>query len=185
MSLDLAAVKAALKEWIVATSGLPDEQVIWDHKKVDRGLPEPYIILDIKSLRQVGQPRVQQFTRPTPGQYDDPILPGEEIEIRTETSHELLILVQGWAEDPISLLQPVRRNCALPSIRRGLRNAGIGVGELRTITEIGGVQDPRAVMDVKLFLTDTVSEFIGYIETVEITDHIAVPEETFRVSMGV
>jgi hypothetical protein len=183
--VNLTAIKTAISAWVVAASGVDAELVVWTQKMIGLRLPPPYFTLHLAALRQIGQPQQQTVTldpEPDPPEYP--------LEVQVENSYELTFTIQAWGgEDPTSLLLTVQAGAALPSIRRALREAGVGLGELEQVEEHGGVQGandlgPRASMDCTAFVRGLVIEELPAIETVRITDNVITPPETFDVTVG-
>lgn len=178
--MTVAAFKAALSAWVVAATGLEASRVVWTHKEIGLGLPMPYVTLAINNEHQIGEAR-----RSTVERVDDPsapederVQPGEELEHLVETSHELLVTMTAWDEDPFTLLLDVKRKASLPTIRDALREARVGLGECEDVQEKGGVREPCATMQVHCFIRLTASEYLTYIETAEATLAFATPPET-------
>jgi len=178
----LADLKAALSAWVVSVSDVPADQVVWTQKVLGLKLPPPYFTLRVLNLRQIGQPQQQTVTLdPAPSMPDYPL------EVQSECSYEFSFSVTAWAgDDSTDLLLDVQAKAALPSIRRALRNAGVGLGELEQVVEHGGVQpgeSARASMDCTAFVRMVVTEELSAIETVRVTDNTITPPETFDVTV--
>ena len=76
----------------------------------------------------------------------------------------------------VALLNAVRGRCALPSQKKVLRDANIGLIEAERVRAIQGVRDavlfePRAYLDVHFYLASEDSEFADRIDTVLVTDN--------------
>lgn len=183
--MDLADIKAAISAWVVAASGLEVGRVVWTQKMIGLKLPAPYVTLHLAGLRLIGQPQQSTVTLDP-----EPEIPDYPLEVRSEASYELTFTVQTWGgADPTALLLDVQAKAALPTIRRALRAAGVGLGELEQVEEHGGVQGanelgPRASMDCTAFVRGLVTEDLSAIETVRITDNVITPPETFEVTVG-
>lgn len=182
--MTLADLKAALSAWVVSASEVSADQVVWTQKMIGLRLPPPYFTLRVVNLRQIGQPQ-QQTVVLDPA----PSIPDYPLEVQSECSYEFSFSVTAWAgDDSTDLLLDVQAKAALPSIRRALRNAGVGLGELEQVVEHGGVQGAnelggRASMDCTAFVRMVVTEELSAIETVRITDNTITPPETFDVAV--
>lgn len=179
--MNLATIQEALRGWVVAASSLPDGCVAWGHETIGRGMPQPYITMQLRSLRQIGHPEV------THAEIEGTPDAGAEIEVTSSTTLELIVALQAFADDPVGLLQSVRNAGSAPALRATLRDAGIGLADFRAVFEFGGVQGQgngsRGAAELRCYVRDTATERLGYIETVEITDHVTDPEETFTVTL--
>lgn len=184
--MNLADLKAALSAWVVSASEVDAEQVVWTQKMIGLRLPPPYFTLRVLSLRQIGQPQQQTVVL-------DPVppIPTYPMEVQSECSYEFSFSITSWAgDDSTDLLLDVQAKAALPSIRRALRNAGVGLGLLEEVVEHGGVQGPnelggRASMDCTAFARMVVTEELSAIDRVSITDSTITPPETFEVAVEV
>jgi hypothetical protein len=184
--MNLATIKEALSAWVVAASGLPDEQVVWSKQSLGLRLPEPYIVLSAKGLRQIGQAQIRREARdPDEEQY---IEPGEELRYSADSWSDLSFRVQAFGDDALGLLETVKAKVVLPSIRDALVAANIGLNDIGPVSEEGGVPGPgvgpRAVMDAVASVADTVSEYEGFIDWATIENQMESPSSYVDVDVS-
>jgi hypothetical protein len=188
MSIAWHTVEDALHAWAVAGTGLAAEQVIWAQQAGPR--PEgPYVSLRLITVQPLGQDWSDS------ADADDP-QPGAEIAFRTRGVREAQLSVQCFAgvdgnatggATPLARLMAMVAIARAPFQQTALNAAGIGVasfGPVQSIDAVLGssVFEPRAVMDVRLFLAAEVVTVGTYVEFVEIANlntgtNTWVPEE--------
>lgn len=171
-----STVEDAIHAWIVAGSGLPAAKVVW---ALQRGpIPEsPYISARCAVLRSPG---IDWIDAEATG---DPI-PSDGARLRVRGPRVATLELQCFA-DPTdaagaaaqSILNDVVASARLPSVREGLRAAGVGVSTSEPIQFAGVVTDkvgfePRAITRVMLHLANEVSETGPNIETVQLVNQI-------------
>lgn len=182
-----STVENALHAWVVAGSGLPAARVVWSGEPVARPTP-PYITIKIAGVRKVGEDWRQTRDAPAPASA------GEEIVHSVRGRRELSITLQCFDGDatgvnmPLALLERVKTSVRLPTIHAGLRAAGVGVAAFGNVTAIDTAQlgasrfEPRAILDLRAFVSSEVEEFTTYIQHAEVTREAPPPEITFTVS---
>lgn len=180
--MNLVDIKAALSAWVVSASGLPADQVVWSKKSLGLKLPEPYVVLSARSLKQIGQAQIRREERDPDDMYEEEVAEGEELRISADSWSDLTVRIQAFGEDALGLLETVKAKVVLPSIRDALVAANIGLNDLGPVTEEGGVPDQaRAVMEVVASVADTVSELEGYIDWATIEDNLSDPPSVVDV----
>src|SRR5690606_2698590 len=106
----------------------------------------------------------------------------EEIVHRSRGMREATLSIQCFAgvdgaatgaSAPAALLHSVVAAANLPTRRAALNAAGVGIGSLGPVQSIDGVLgssvfEPRATLEVRLFLTGEVTELGTYVESVDL-----------------
>lgn len=167
-------IEDAIRTWIKNGSGLPDESVIWAQYGGPRPT-DPWISINTTSLDQVGVDFSKRRTNPASNGHD-----GQELVTTTRGIRRGTLSIQCFAVSPsdgqsaISILTDVVAAAYIPSVRRALDAAGVGLSDFSPVRSIGAVInqttfEPRAVVDVTFYATSAVDEFTTYIEHVEIT----------------
>ncbi len=162
---DLTDVENAIAAWVMGASGLDADHVQW----ADQGLPRPagpWI-----SLKVISDDSAGAWT-----DVEDAAEPQDGAEIR-HVARELVrqvLSVQCFAgaalgvASAIALLRKVRGKIALPEAAEVLKDGGVGVGTVGPIRNVGaaraGAFEPRASMDVVIFLASEEEELGTYIE---------------------
>lgn len=170
-----AATEKAIQNWVVIGSGLAADKVIWSQQDGPRPA-SPYIALRPASLAATGIDWVDVVDSEAP-------TPGNEIEyhVRGPRIVELWMQCHGVVatgdQSPVAILESVRTSHRLPSVRKPLKDAKIGVADSTPVSYLGSTInnanfEPRAVMSVTLHLASDVSEPGTVIESAEITGDV-------------
>lgn len=119
--------------------------------------------------------------------------PGEEVIHRVRGPRELFVrltcfaAVAVGATMPLAILNTVKTRRRLPSVKSLLQTAGCGVARFSTAVAVPGIIgtkfEPRATMDVAIFLMEELTELGTLIETLEITNEIPEPDDEFVVTL--
>lgn len=177
------AVEDAIHAWAVSGTGLAGSRIIWSEQNGPR--PDtPYVTLLFIGNRQVGVDwtEIEDVSDPDPG---------EEIRHKVRGKRVATLSVQCFGGDatgtsaPDELLEGMRSSARLPSVAASLVAVGLGVGEMGPVQRAGAVRqetvfEPRATMDVMLFVGAEVEELGTYISNAEVENQIS--GETFTVS---
>lgn len=172
MARDWGAVQDAIRAWVKTASGLADGAVIWSHQDGPRP-SRPFMTVRLTAITATGDDWVESL-------YDGDRPAGQEIEKRVTGTREITVSVQAYtgsstgSSTATALLTKVQIALALPSIRAALNDAGIGVLSRGSVTDLSAVLEDkfegRAALEARFTTTDDISEYIGYIETVEVTE---------------
>ncbi len=174
-----STVEAAITRWVATSSGLGLTRVAWGQQPMP-AIAAPSITMRLRRLRRFGQDWLTVAEAASPA-------PGAEIEHRLGGTRVVTLSLECCAEAgtgafmAVALLEAVRTGYRLPSVHDTLVAAGVGVGRPEDVLGIDGfvadgiVFEPRATLDIPLWLASEVVETGTYIETVEIenedTDH--------------
>jgi hypothetical protein len=165
-------VENAIYAWVVAGSGLPGEQVIWDNPNQPRPTA-PYIAMRITGYQPIGQDWVNLGDAPADPQ------PLADITVIARGQRQFTIALRCFAvaltgdNSAGSILSRVLSAMSLPSIREALNAAGLGLSIINPIQIIDGVLgsstfEPRASVDIRVFVTYEATELGTYIEHADI-----------------
>lgn len=177
MTLDVAATKKAIHDWVVAGAQLTATSVLWaGQDKAKRPASGAWASLRIVSDRDLGLGWSRQDDNPTP-------TPGAELQVEHENMSEALLRIELHhigATDAFAVMAMLRRLRAarrMESQQELLRAANVGLLSVEEVRDgTGGIQstlvEPRATVDVRLQLSSYLVEYMTYIETVEITGEI-------------
>lgn len=178
MPANWTAIEDAIRAWVKTGSGLADAKVIWADQTGARPAG-PFVTIRIGDLLALGAvDEVEELTdlgRPA----------GQEVEQRVVGLREFPVSVQAFgpavagAGTAREYLSKVQTALALPSVRDALEAAGVSSfdqGVVRTVNELVGTKyEGRAILECRFYLLESVSEFSGYIETVEATSYMGPP----------
>ncbi len=115
---------------------------------------------------------------------DDTVRAGEEVLMVVRANYEATLSVQCYGGShvgdtkPMAVLQNVAMRALLPSVRAALEAVDVGVTSVGPINDVGDViskttWEPRAHMDVKLWIAAEVSETGTVIDNVDVTFEVA------------
>lgn len=173
MSVTWADIENALRTAVVnGTTEMDDEQIIWS----DQGGPRPttnFITLSLGPLTTVGQPTITNT-------FDEDAAAGEEMETAVTILQAFTLRIQAFdfesTGDPTARgsLSRLQASLALPSQRAALASVGISIFDYGSVqpnaVAANGRFEARAILDVRCYLNESVSERNTYIESVEVTD---------------
>lgn len=180
MSLNWTTVENALAVWARTGSGLASGQVGWWGQGVARPAGQ-YISISLISIRNPGRDwvTIRNAEDPEDGAEIEHVVAGNRIAlIRMQCIGGATIGAASCA----SLLNKVITSQALPTVMAALQAAGIGIGIVSPVTALGGdinqKFEPRATVDINLFLAEELVGTGTYIETVEVTNDTTAEEFT-------
>lgn len=175
-----SALEDALRAWVMAGSGLAAGQVIFQ-QQTGRRPDGAFATVRVGGSRQVGAfDEVQNLT-------DIGRDPGSEIELRVTGIRELPVTVQFFSAASVGDVTPTETAArtqlalSLPSVRTALAAAGLtpfDAGSINNIAALLGTKfEARAVLETRFYSIRTLSEFAGYIDTVNTRDFMGPPQE--------
>lgn len=186
MSIDWVTVEAALQDWVESGSGLADGQVIFAAQNGPRPA-KPLITIRLELGPPVGlDGLVISDTDGAPA--------GQEITRTSRGLRNLTVDLQAFSDaargtqSPMALLEAVASRLSLQTQRDALGAANLGLISIGSVSRVDGVVnsttfEPRAILSVRFLVTSETAEELTYIETVEVTDEIAEPDNTFDVTI--
>lgn len=174
-------VEDAIRTWVKNASGLSDAHVLWAEQTGARPPSGDFMTIRLGDIVPLGA--VDELLELT--DLDRPA--GQEIELRAMGVREFHVSVQAFSAATVrgntarAQLARVQNALRLPSFRDALDEVGLSpfdAGTVRNVTELVGTKfEGRAVLDVRFYVADTVSEFVGYIDDVETTSYMGPPDE--------
>ncbi len=174
-----ATIEDGLRAWVKTASGLADSQVIW----ADQAGARPagaYITLQLGPIVALGAcDEVETH-------YDEDADAGEEIELRVNGRRSFAVSIQAFtpsvtgASTARALLSTVQTALGLPSVRTALAAAGVTPFESGPVNYVpalvGTLFEGRATLEAQFYTRETVSEYLGYIDTVETENYLGPPD---------
>lgn len=166
---DIVTIEDAITAWIVAATGLAASNVLWSQQGVKRPTGT-WISILLLGMQRIGHDWTDVEWADTPE-------PGADVALKLRGLRYATYSIQCFggpahgASSPVALLEMVCAKARLPSIAAGLKRAGIGLSSLGAVSAVGDVLnsarfEPRATLEVSLYLASEVSETTTYIETV-------------------
>lgn len=160
----------AVRTWVVAATGLAANRVYFADQDLPTSEAVPRVSIRLGDLVNLGQDSVDH-------NFDPSRPAGQEIEIVAKGMRTLAVDLQSFAPTTVgsgttarSVLAAAQAALSLPSVRTTLNAAGLGLLEQGTVQRIPSnalaqVED-RATLAVRFCVSQSVSERLGYIETV-------------------
>jgi hypothetical protein len=180
-TLDYEDLEAALRQWVIDGTGVTN--VYFADQKMPQ-LSGDFAVIRIGDMLPLGAYDSQEA-------YTDLTADaGEEVELRVRADRELFVNVQVFTESTVgnesarALLGRLSVATGLDSVRVKLQDAGLSpfdLGKVQNIAAlIGASQTGRANLDCRFYLRDTVSDYVGYIDTVETESFLGPPDSGTR-----
>jgi hypothetical protein len=175
MAADWTAIEDALFTWVQSASGLAAAKVLWSAQATDVNRPTgQHVEIRIGTDTPLGAaPYVSH-------EYDEDADAGEEITISVNEVRELVFVVQVFggatttSSSSRSVATLIQNALGLPSVRTLLETAGLSPfdrGKIEHVPELLDADfEPRAILEVRFYVADGISEVTGYIDSVEIED---------------
>lgn len=166
-------VEDAIFDWVVASSGLSEQNVIWSHELGPR--PDaPYVSLLVNVFRPIGHDWLDVYDTVDPD-------PGEEITLRARGHRYCTLSIQCFAafgnmignSGAVAILSDIISGLKLH--RYALTRAGVGMAGFGPVATIGNARlgtelEPRAAVEAQFHLASEVTGFETYIEKVLVTN---------------
>jgi hypothetical protein len=169
VSIDYATVQEAIRDAVVAGTGLDDGQVMWAYNAYqggERPAGERFVTL------QLG-PSISHGIDGYDATTDLGRLVGSEVELKSTTVQEFGVYISCFGGTVIgntsaySTLERFRNRLGLPSVRDKFTLAGLSPfdgGNVRNVPSIEGTKfESRAVLEMRCYLDVAESEFAGFI----------------------
>lgn len=160
----------AVRTWVVAATGLAADRVYFADQDLPVSEVAPRVSIRLGDLIPVGQDGFDH-------DYDPSRPAGEEIEIKAKGMRTLAVDLQAFAPTTVgpgttarSVLAAAQAHLSLPSVRTTLNSAGLGLLQQGTVQRVPqprqAMQEDRATLSVLFAVSQSVTERLGYIETV-------------------
>jgi len=169
--MNFTAIENALRAWVLTASNLDEQHVIWSNQDGNRPSGD-VITLKLGDGIPLGAfDAIEEKTdlaRPA----------GQEVELQVQGPREMVLAIQCFTDSDSgdatarAVLSTVQTKARLPSIAAALEAAGVSIfdlGRVQYVPAINGTDfEGRAVLEVRLYVVDTASEFTSYVSTVEV-----------------
>lgn len=165
------AMEKAIAAWVASKSGLPSGHVLWAPN--NHGRPDgSYVTLQRGDLSPISaRDEVQTIDH---SNDDPPPAAGAEIEYQVTAFRSFGVTLQCFAPGApraaaaaLSIVEALSMSLGLPSVLDALRAAGLSLysrGSATYVPElVGTVFEGRALMELRFYVRDTVSEFGTFI----------------------
>lgn len=180
----------AIHAWVVATSGLSAERVLWAEQACPLPADGRYVSLRFLDVRQRGQAGATVRDAASPA-------PGAEIEHVVQAVGRATLSVQVFAglpagsplapSGPRSVADAIRLGSWRPSVRTALNAGGVGILGFSAVQSLdgaaGGLFEARATMTVELSLVTEIVETGTFIERVQVESEPPLPPMAFEVEI--
>lgn len=170
--MEESALQIALRAWVVNASRLDDKAVIWAEQAAVR-LPRPFITMRLGSLTPVGGLDEVRYST----DLTQPL--GQEMTETVLGRRELGLSLQCFGQSDESarqILSRVQTSLSLSAVIDALHEAGISVFDIGQVQNVSVLREtafePRALLEVRCYVCESVSESNTYIATVEVTNQL-------------
>jgi hypothetical protein len=170
----------ALRAWVVATTGLPEGDVIWAEQTGARPAGVSFATLKIGTLIPLGA--VDEVAT----NYDALRPAHQEIELQVRSLREFSVSAQFFSDNSTGnstarvYAQKAQSGLALPSVRSNLHAVGLSPfdrGSVQVVnTLIGTRWESRAILEPRFYVMLTDSEFTTWIEHCEPASYLGPPD---------
>ncbi len=154
------AVQDSIADWVIANSGLPDEEDefgrhYWADQDPPRPPNSPYVMMTLMWSRMVGQDEIRYVRN-----EDD------SITVEVSGPRVLHLSFECFAEDALGLAQAsavldrIITSAEFPSVTEDLRAQSIGIGKVDQIKTLKGIEafDLRAIVELDIHVTARMTE---------------------------
>lgn len=175
VSLDYDTIQEAIRDAVVAGTGLDDDQVIWAYDAYqggERPVGERFVSLQLGPSMSIG---VDGYSTST----DLTRAIGTEVELKATTLQRFTVYISAWGGTPIgsasapATLERFRNRLGLPSVRNLLLNAGISPFDSGTVSPVpfidGTKFESRAVLEMRCYMDVSEEDYCGFIARVTAT----------------
>lgn len=172
--MDFSDLEDALYDWVVAASGLNGNNVIWSDEE-GSSPSGTYMVLRIGPMLQLGAFDAHQLII-VEGETD----PTKDLEFRTLGQREFALEIQCFGDQTtgdssaFSALSKVQDSLSLPSTIEalGLKNISpFDIGQIENKSAVKAADfEGRSVLEVRFYTFTTASDFLGYIEAIDVKD---------------
>jgi hypothetical protein len=179
LSINWEEAEDIIRAWVMAGTGYASERVWWADQKIPQGAT------DFAVIRFGGTIPLGAFDAHS--EYTDlGADAGGEIEIRTRGDREVTVGIQIFTAAVVgnecARAKAIRLQAllGLPSIREPMVAAGVSpfdTGQIQNLSGlIGGDYAGRASLDCRFYITETVSDYVGYISEIETDSYLGPPD---------
>jgi hypothetical protein len=159
-----STARTALHAWVVAATGISEENVRWVKTGVPRAAA-PYISMRILSVAPIGQDWAASTDAAIPA-------PGAELTYRTCGQRVFVLRLQAFGDTAEQSLELLAGSRWSPPQASALNTAGVGVTSVGIVQSMDGMAnglfEQRAVCEIRGLLSSEIVETATYIETAEI-----------------
>lgn len=178
------AFENALRQWVIAASGLTPEKVI----RAEQDGPRPATVF---AEVRIGDVRALGAADAVSTEYDAGGPAGSEVTQTVRGQREFAATVRMFtssavgAESARALLLQVQAGLRLPSVRDILHEAGLTCFDQGVVQSIPAILDTRyegrATLTARFYCEVTISEATGIVGSVEVTDEGENPDDVFII----
>jgi hypothetical protein len=181
VSIDYDAAQEAIRDAVVAGTGLDDDQVMWAYNAYqggERPVGERFVTLMLGPSTTLGVPGYTtdiDTSRPV----------GTEVELKSTVVQRFRIYIQCFggtvigSTSAMATLERFRNRLGLPSVRDLFTTAGISPFDSGGVTNIAHIEgtkfESRATLEVQCYIDASESDFCGFI------DHVIATGTFYRV----
>lgn len=188
MAINWPNIEDALRTWVLTSTQYAQGRVIWQDQSGTRPAGD-VIAMRITGVASLGGPdeitSQDSIGRPA----------GEEIELKVEGHREFVCQLSAYAANTtgansgLAALSKCQAGVLLPSVQGifdGVHIAAFDVGNVQNVTTLWDtVYESRALLEVRFYARDSVSEYTTFIEEVVADDYTGPPALGTRASIDI
>lgn len=166
------AVENAVRTWVLAASGLASNRVYFADQDVPAGEAAPRVTIRIGGPVHLGLDAIEQSFDPGQPAGQEILQTARGFRTITVDLQSFAPTMVGAGDTALAVMAKIQAALSLPSVRYTLNAAGLGVlqeGNIQRIPQVRqAINEDRATLSVRFCVTQSISERLGYIDSVEV-----------------
>lgn len=166
------AVENAVRTWVLAASGLAANRVYFADQDVPAGEAAPRVTIRIGGPVHLGLDAIEQSFDPGQPAGQEILQTARGFRTITVDLQSFAPTMVGAGDTALAVMAKIQAALSLPSVRYTLNTAGLGVlqeGNIQRIPQVRqAINEDRATLSVRFCVTQSISERLGYIDSVEV-----------------
>lgn len=166
------AIENAVRAWVLPASGLASNRVYFADQDVPATEAAPRVTIRIGGPVHLGIDAIEQSFDPGQPAGQEILQTARGFRTVTVDLQSFAPTMVGAGDTALAVMAKIQAALSLPSVRYALNAAGLGVlqeGSIQRIPQVRQtINEDRATLSVRFCVTQSISERLGYIESVEV-----------------
>lgn len=166
------AIENAVRAWVLPASGLASNRVYFADQDVPATEAAPRVTIRIGGPVHLGIDAIEQSFDPGQPAGQEILQTARGFRTITVDLQSFAPTMVGAGDTALAVMAKIQAALSLPSVRYALNAAGLGVlqeGSIQRIPQVRQtINEDRATLSVRFCVTQSISERLGYIESVEV-----------------
>lgn len=166
------SVENAVRTWVLAASGLASNRVYFADQDVPAAEAAPRVTIRIGGPVHLGLDAIEQSFDPGQAAGQEILQTARGFRTITVDLQSFAPTMVGAGDTALAVMAKIQAALSLPSVRYTLNAAGLGVlqeGNIQRIPQVRqAINEDRATLSVRFCVTQSISERLGYIDSVEV-----------------